>query len=136
MASIDAFPISDVIEVIRKVNDRLWDRRGRLFEQADTLLDVEKARTLAAAAMWIDVLITAEVKMEPGNEFNLPELYWMIKEKVHSFKIQPATEKWLTLTQREMKMMMAIEAHLDRYASRAKTDTARPKTNWKNGKKK
>lgn len=132
MASLDDFPIGNVLEVIRRVNDRLWDRQGRLYEEVDTLITIDEARLISAAAMWIDVLMTAEVKVEQGSEFDLSDFYWMIKDKTHSFKIQSPAEKWLHLKRDEMKMMMAIEAYLDRYASRSKTGS---RSNWRRGKK-
>ncbi len=130
MASLDSYPIAEVLETVRKINDRVWDRSGHMLAEIAISLPIEEARRVSAIALWIDVLITAEVRVEKDAEFSLQDIFWMIKEKTQDLKVQPPDDKWLWLVRREMKMTVAVEAYLDRYASRPKT-----KPNWKRGKK-
>ena len=135
MASLNDFPLNDVIGAVRRVNDRSWDRSGRLFKEVDLILPIEDARLVCAAALWIDVLITAEAKTDRGSAFSFDDLYWMIKEKTQALKLQKSDEKWLQLGRLEMKMMMDIETHLDRYASRASNSPSKKWSGSKKGKK-
>ncbi|WP_163987515.1 hypothetical protein [Rhizobium lusitanum] len=77
----------------------------------------------------------AEVKSKGSFDFTLAELQWMITEKVNEMKVQGGCDLILGLTQCEMKMMMDIETHLDRYVSRANTPAAKKWPNSKKGKK-
>lgn len=88
-----------------------------------------------AASKWIEVLLFAEVRSIGDNGFSLEELQWMLFEKIHGLKCQDAVEKVLGLDRREMKMIMDIETHLDRYASRASNPPAKKWSGSKKGKK-
>lgn len=135
MASLDDFPIGNVLQFVRMVVDRCWDKTGTLYQETVAVLTLEEARMIWAASKWIEVLIFAEVKSKGGNDFTLEELQWMLFEKTVGMKAQDPDWKALGLDQREMKMMMDIEAHLDRYASRAIAPTAKKWSNSKKGKK-
>ncbi|TCU34073.1 hypothetical protein [Rhizobium azibense] len=136
MASLDDFPISDVLRFVRKMADKSWDKDGRLYEDVISCLPIQEARLVGAAAKWIDVLLIAEVKNDPTNEFSIDEIQWMLREKTYEMKQQSGDEKLLGLCGRELRMMMELEIHFDRYAMRgSQSGSSKSRSNWKKGKK-
>lgn len=120
MASVDQYPLEKVVDAVRRVNDRVYGCNIRQPSEAALRLPVDEARMICSAAKWIDIMIISEAKQDNSIEYTFEELFWLMKEKTHDMKLQGPEDKWLWLSGREIKMMMAIEIYLERYAYKLK----------------
>lgn len=129
MAELDKYPAEDVVVYFDTIlsRSRMWSPAKDLIETAGHMIiypTIEEARMIWAGMKWLEVYLTMNVGIEQRRH-PLPDCIEMLRGAVNEMKAQPADEKMVTLSRRDLQMLSDATTHLDRFCISKTKEPAR-----------